>query len=122
MEAPIHHNIGTDPDLAFAAVHEIEKLRAELLSEKMASAARCRGIKAREATTFEEFRDKGIPKAFLKGVIKIRELSAKLDDVKESIAESGAEQGDLFINFLASVERGEADHNTRPALISEAAE
>jgi hypothetical protein len=109
MEAPIHHNQGTDPKLAFAGVHVVEGLEAEILSEKMASAARIKAIKGRREDAYEEYRDKGIPKAFLKGAIKLRKKLAEVDDIKSELAEAGPEQGDLFDGFFAAVERGEAD-------------
>lgn len=119
MEAPRIISNGVDPELAYAAIHEIEKIDGELESEKGSYMARCKAIKDRRKATLEEYRDRGLSKGFIKGVIEIRKLNAKVEDIHADLAEDGSDQADLFNDFLAAVERGEAAFK---GTLSEAAE
>jgi hypothetical protein len=96
---------GVDPDLAFAAVVEVERCDGELLSEKGAYMARCRAIRDRRKAVIEEYRDRGLTPRDLRDALKMRKLQAKLDAVRQERSTEDAVQLDMFVD---AVRRGEA--------------
>lgn len=121
MEAPITHNQGPDPRLAYAAIYEVEKIEAELESEKGSYMARCRALRDRRKSTIEEFRDKGLSKRDITDALKIRKLEAKLEDIKADRAEESTDEATQLDLFLDALARGEAEFKAEGP-IREAAE
>ena len=62
-----------------AAVAAIEKVDAELLSEKMAYMSRCKGLRKQKAGQYDHAADQGISRKLLKKKIKERSLQRKID-------------------------------------------
>lgn len=111
MEAPITHNQGPDPALAYAAIHEVEKIEGELESEKGAYMARCRALRDRIKTTIEEYRDKGLSKRDIRDALKIRKHLAKIEDLKADRAEESGDEATQLDLFMDALARGEAEFN-----------
>ena len=100
-----------DPELAYAAIYEVEKFDAELDSEKASYAARCRGIKDRRKAAIEEYRDRGLSKADILDAIAIRRGEKKIQAIRDDReTEDDRRQLDLFLEALA---RGETAHKAR---------
>jgi hypothetical protein len=114
MEAPNIIPNGPDPELAFAAIYEVEKIDDELESEKGAYMARCRAIRDRRKATIEEYRDRGLSKKDITDAIKIRRLGAKIDELKAERRDADEDPDQLDL-FLSAVARGEAAHGQREA-------
>lgn len=121
MEAPRIISNGIDPDLAFAAIHEVEKFDAELETEKGAYMARCKSIKERRKSKIEEYRDLGLSKRDISDTLKIRKLEAKLEDVRAERGEESPDEAAQLDLFLSAVKRGE-DAYRSGGTVKEAAE
>jgi predicted RNase H-like nuclease len=107
MDTPNIIPNGPDPDLAYAAIHEIEKIEAELESEKGAYMARCRAIKERRKAAIEEYRDRGLSKRDIVDALKVRKLEAKIENLIAERNEESKEEALQLDLFLAAVKRGE---------------
>jgi uncharacterized protein (UPF0335 family) len=114
------HN-GFDPQTVNSFVARVENRHEELLSERSKYMLACKGVREEIKEILDEAKDAGIPKRALRSVIKVRDLEAKAEKVREELEAEDQESHDqirLALGDLADLPLGQAvlhpDTSERP--------
>lgn len=89
------HN-GYDPAKVGKFVGDIEKIMAQMESEKGSYMARMKGFREDISAIYDEAKDAGLPKKEMKAVVKARELERKVEKLRDGLTDDQQDAFDLL--------------------------
>lgn len=101
MAKPANERTNTPEEIDVqAAVNNIEKHHADLMSEKGIYMQKCKKIRDNMAVDYEHAADKGINKKLLKTIIKERDLERKIAGLTDDLEFDEQAERDMLIEKL----------------------
>ena len=96
------HN-GYDPAKVGKFVGDIEKIMAQMESEKGSYMARMKGFREDISAIYDEAKDAGLPKKEMKAVVKARELERKVEKLRDGLTDDQQDAFDLLRHALGDL-------------------